>query len=139
MTSLFLPLMVERNFGYIQFVASVAGLVPIPNYQVYGATKAFVKSFSLSLRVELEGTGVYFFFLIIKKIHTHHSTTSVVCPPHSTTGFQEVANQPKDFFYKMSHVTAGNVVKESLGALEGGSAKVIPGFQNKVCFLCLFF
>ena len=56
MTRAFLPGMVERKCGHIINVGSVAGLYPYPGSNVYGATKAFVKQFSLNLRADLIGT-----------------------------------------------------------------------------------
>ena len=56
MTHAFLTGMVERKCGHIINVGSVAGLYPYPGSNVYGATKAFVKQFSLNLRADLLGT-----------------------------------------------------------------------------------
>ena len=53
-----LPQMVERRAGAILNVGSAAGNMPIPNNATYAATKAFVNTFSESLRGELKGTGV---------------------------------------------------------------------------------
>jgi NADP-dependent 3-hydroxy acid dehydrogenase YdfG len=53
-----LPGMVKRNRGHIINIGSVAGTYPYPGGNVYGATKAFVKQFSLNLRTELLGTAV---------------------------------------------------------------------------------
>jgi 3-hydroxy acid dehydrogenase/malonic semialdehyde reductase len=53
-----LPKMRERNQGYIINIGSVAGNWPYPGGNVYGATKAFVKQFSLSLRADLLGSAV---------------------------------------------------------------------------------
>ncbi|MFC6203121.1 SDR family NAD(P)-dependent oxidoreductase [Psychrobacter urativorans] len=53
-----LPAMVERNSGYIINVGSIAGNWPYYGGNVYGATKAFVKQFSLNLRADLLGTQV---------------------------------------------------------------------------------
>jgi 3-hydroxy acid dehydrogenase/malonic semialdehyde reductase len=57
-TRLLLPGMVARNRGHIVNVGSVAGNWPYPGGNVYGATKAFVRQFSLNLRSDLLGTGV---------------------------------------------------------------------------------
>jgi 3-hydroxy acid dehydrogenase / malonic semialdehyde reductase len=56
MTRALLPGMVERNRGHVFNVGSVAGTYPYPGGNVYGATKAFVKQFSLNLRADLVGT-----------------------------------------------------------------------------------
>jgi 3-hydroxy acid dehydrogenase / malonic semialdehyde reductase len=53
-----LPKMRERNQGYIINIGSVAGNWPYPGGNVYGATKSFVKQFSLSLRADLLGSNI---------------------------------------------------------------------------------
>jgi NADP-dependent 3-hydroxy acid dehydrogenase YdfG len=57
-TRAMLPGMVARNRGHIINIGSVAGNYPYPGGNVYGATKAFVKQFSLNLRADLLGTRV---------------------------------------------------------------------------------
>ncbi|MGR6980389.1 SDR family oxidoreductase [Testudinibacter sp. P27/CKL/0425] len=58
LTHAILPGMVERNRGHIINLGSIAGDYPYPGGNVYGATKAFVKQFSLNLRADLVGTAV---------------------------------------------------------------------------------
>jgi 3-hydroxy acid dehydrogenase / malonic semialdehyde reductase len=58
MTRAVLPGMVARNRGHIVNMGSVAGTWPYPGGNVYGATKAFVRNFSLNLRTDLFGTKV---------------------------------------------------------------------------------
>ena len=53
-----LPGMVERNRGDVLNISSVAASYPYPGGNVYGATKAFVRQFSLNLRADLLGTKV---------------------------------------------------------------------------------
>lgn len=53
-----LPQMVARNQGYIMNLGSIAGTYPYPGGNVYGATKAYVRQFSLNLRADLAGTNV---------------------------------------------------------------------------------
>lgn len=55
-TRALLPGMVERGRGHIFNLGSVAGGYPYPGGNVYGATKAFVRQFSLNLRADLIGT-----------------------------------------------------------------------------------
>lgn len=57
-THAILPAMVARNSGYVINVGSIAGSWPYFGGNVYGATKAFVKQFSLNLRADLVGTQV---------------------------------------------------------------------------------
>ncbi|MGO1490597.1 MAG: SDR family NAD(P)-dependent oxidoreductase [Psychrobacter sp.] len=58
LTHAVLPAMVERDSGYVINVGSIAGSWPYFGGNVYGATKAFVKQFSLNLRADLLGTQV---------------------------------------------------------------------------------
>lgn len=57
-TRALLPGMVERNRGHVFNLGSVAGRWPYPGGNVYGATKAFVRQFSLNLRADLSGTAI---------------------------------------------------------------------------------
>jgi uncharacterized protein len=50
--------MVARRSGRILFTSSIAGTMPTPLEAVYGASKAFVLSFSQSLRHELKDLGI---------------------------------------------------------------------------------
>ena len=58
LTRQILPQMVERKSGYIINIGSIAGNYPYPGGNVYGATKAFVRQFSLNLRADLAGTDI---------------------------------------------------------------------------------
>ncbi len=58
MTRAVLPAMVERNVGHIINIGSIAGSWPYAGGNVYGATKAFVRQFSLNLRTDLHGTAL---------------------------------------------------------------------------------
>jgi 3-hydroxy acid dehydrogenase/malonic semialdehyde reductase len=53
-----LPGMVMRNRGHVVNLGSAAASYPYPGGNVYGATKAFVRQFSLNLRADLLGTRV---------------------------------------------------------------------------------
>ncbi|WP_458701366.1 SDR family oxidoreductase [Sulfurospirillum sp. 1307] len=57
-TKAVLPSMVERKTGYIFNIGSTAGTWPYEGGNVYGATKAFVRQFSLNLRTDLKGTNI---------------------------------------------------------------------------------
>jgi 3-hydroxy acid dehydrogenase/malonic semialdehyde reductase len=57
MTRAVLPGMVERNRGHVINIGSTAGSWPYAG-NVYGATKAFVRQFSLNLRTDLHGTAI---------------------------------------------------------------------------------
>jgi 3-hydroxy acid dehydrogenase/malonic semialdehyde reductase len=58
LTRAVLPGMVERGRGHVINIGSVAGEWPYPGGNVYGATKAFVRQFSLNLRADLHSTPI---------------------------------------------------------------------------------
>lgn len=58
MTHAVLPGMVARNRGHVINIGSTAGAYPYAGGNTYGASKAFVRQFSLNLRADLQGTRV---------------------------------------------------------------------------------
>lgn len=60
LTHKILPGMIERKFGRILNVASLAGLIPgSAGHTLYAATKSFLVKFSQSLHLENQATGVH--------------------------------------------------------------------------------
>jgi short-subunit dehydrogenase len=115
-----LPQMIARRRGGILNVSSSAGFLPIPNFTVYAATKAYVTSFSEALRAELRGTGV---------------SVCALCPGPVHTEFQEVAKRPgaqPDTGPEFVFVPVEEVVSDALAALEANRPLVIPGFPMKL-------
>jgi 3-hydroxy acid dehydrogenase/malonic semialdehyde reductase len=53
-----LPGMKQRNCGHVVNIGSTAAEWPYPGANVYGASKAFVRQFSLNLRADLLGSLV---------------------------------------------------------------------------------
>jgi short-subunit dehydrogenase len=58
MTQQFVNPMMSRGYGKIINVGSIASFMPTPNFAAYGASKAFVLSFSEGIAEEFRGTGV---------------------------------------------------------------------------------
>ena len=115
-----LPRMIARQRGGILNVSSSAGFLPIPDFAVYAATKAYVTSFSEALRAELRGTGV---------------SVCSLCPGPVHTEFQEVAKRPgaqPDTGPEFVFVSAEEVVRDALAALQADRPLVIPGFPMKL-------
>ena len=116
---LVLPGMKERGYGRIVQVASLAGLVPgSAGHTLYGASKAFLVSFSQSLAAECEGTGV---------------KVSALCPGFTYSEFHDVNNSralvsklPKYMF-----MDAAPVVEGALRAVENAHVVYVPGLWNK--------
>jgi short-subunit dehydrogenase len=115
-----LPRMLARRRGGILNVSSSAGFLPIPEFAVYAATKAYVNSFSEALRAELRGTGV---------------SVCALCPGPVHTEFQDVAKRPgaqPDTGPEFVFVPVEQVVRDGLAALEADRPLVIPGFPVKL-------
>ncbi|XP_066995424.2 inactive hydroxysteroid dehydrogenase-like protein 1 isoform X1 [Anabrus simplex] len=70
MTHIVLPKMLKKNKGAIINMSSIAGLAPVPLLAVYGATKAYVDSFSEALHHELKGTGIVVQTLLPSYVNT---------------------------------------------------------------------
>jgi short-subunit dehydrogenase len=118
MVHAFLPAMLGQERGAIVNLSSLAADLPIPDFGVYAATKAYVTSFSEALRMEVREKGV---------------SVLAVCPGPVKTGFGTVASRGEDepeqgireWFYEDREA----VVAESLRALEMDRARVYPGWR----------
>lgn len=108
---------VERGRGGVINVASIAGYQPTPGNATYGATKAFVRSFSQAVHEELKGSGV---------------KCMVLSPGFTRTEFQARAgfdsNEVPGFLWQ----DAPTVVQHALRAYDKGRAECVPGPLNTV-------
>jgi len=109
--------MVERGRGGILNVSSLAGYQPGPRNAVYGATKAFVTSFTQAVHEELRGTGV---------------SVTVCCPGFTHTEFQERAAAPASDVPDFLWQDPPEVVRAALDGVAANRAVVVPGAVNKV-------
>jgi short-subunit dehydrogenase len=119
LTHLLLPPMLERRSGAVLNVASVAGLAPLPKEAVYGATKAFVLSFTEALHVEIAGSGV---------------SVAAVSPGPVPTEWQAIAGYDHQPNFPPS-VSTTDVVDSALDAIEKGRRAVIPGRMVRLSML----
>jgi hypothetical protein len=118
MTKLFLEPMVERGYGRILNVASVAGFIPGPQLAVYHATKAFVLSFTEAIATELEDSGV---------------TVSALCPgPVDTDFFIKADMVDTHAFQDTSMMSPQEVAKAAYESVMEGERVIIPGGINKL-------
>ena len=117
LTHLFLPQMIERKNGRILQVASVASFMPGPKMAVYYATKAFVRSFTEALSVEL------------KKTKSGVSVTAL-CPGPVKTAFWDVAEAQNSSISKnMFFADSASVARCGYRALKKGRVLAIPVFS----------
>jgi short-subunit dehydrogenase len=116
LTKLFMRDMVHRGFGRILNVASTASFSPLPLDSVYGATKAYVLSFSEAIAEELKGTGV---------------TVTALCPGPTATEFAERAQMTNTKLFRGSLMSAAEVASIGYEALMRGQTTAVPGLTNK--------
>ncbi len=104
--------MAARGSGRILFTASVASLMPAPFEAVYGASKAFIFSFSEALRNELKDTGV---------------TVTALLPGPTETNFFHRADMDDTMVGTSKKDDPADVAKDGFEALMAGKDKVIAG------------
>jgi len=118
--TLFTPGMVERRSGCILNVASTAAFQPIPGQAGYGASKAFVLSYSHAIREELRPHGV---------------TVTALCPGPVETGFAEAAGISTDEMAssmpKLFWVPVAEVARVGVDGMNDNRAVAIPGLPNR--------
>ena len=98
-------------------VSSLASIVPMPDFAVYAATKAYVTSFSEALRIEVREHGI---------------RVMALCPGPVHTEFGELAGRgpgtdfgAREWFY----VPQEQVVREALEGLAADKPRVYPGLR----------
>lgn len=114
-----LPDMRARNYGRIVQVSSLAGLTPgAAGHTLYGASKAFLISFSQSLAAENADRDI---------------KVSALCPGFTYSEFHDVNNTRKlvSLLPKYTFMDAAPVVKGGLAAVERGHVVYTPGLWNK--------
>ncbi|WP_189499330.1 SDR family NAD(P)-dependent oxidoreductase [Algimonas arctica] len=114
-----LPGMVERGYGRVMNVASLAGHLPgSKGHTLYAAVKAYLLKFSQSLNVEMEGTGVY---------------VSALCPGFVITEFHDVNGTREGINQLPSYMTmsAAECARLAADALEANKDVFIPGKVNR--------
>jgi len=107
--------MVARGRGGVINVSSISAYQPIPLHATYGATKAFVSSFTNAVHEELRGTGV---------------KAMAVAPGYTRTGFQADGFDPKglpDMVWQQPE----QVVDIALKAYDKGRAVCVTGVINQ--------
>jgi short-subunit dehydrogenase len=113
----FLPGMVARNRGGIINVGSTSAYQPTPFMATYGASKAFVVSFSAALASELEKSDV---------------RVLACCPGPVPTGFQAAAGMPEGSILNFAKLEPNDVVQSTLDAYAAGRVVYVPGAVNAV-------
>ncbi|QBX36753.1 SDR family oxidoreductase [Brevundimonas sp. S30B] len=121
LTRLLLPGMVQRGFGRVLNVASLAGLMPATGGDtLYGPIKSFLIKASQGLHLETHGTGVH---------------VTVLNPGYTLTEFHDVngsREQVSSAYPAWMWMDADRVARIGWNACEAGRASVTPGLANRL-------
>jgi len=119
LTHLFEPGMVERGWGKIVHIASLAGLMPgSAGRTLYGPAKAFLIKFTEALAQEHRGDGV---------------TVTAVCPGFTYSEFHDVVGtrEAVSRLPKVMWMDADTVAREAYAAAMEGRVVVVNGAPNR--------
>lgn len=122
-----LPGMIERRDGVLINVSSAGAFLPTPAEAVYTGTKAFLVSFTESLHLELQNTGV---------------KVQVVCPGLTLTDMplRKLGVDEEHLLKRMPYrwMKPEEVVDASFDALERNQVVCIPGTLTKLTIISRF-
>ena len=123
LTRRLVPGMIERGFGRIINVASLAALVPAPaGHTLYAATKSFLIKFSEALAHEVSDAGVH---------------VTAVCPGftysefHDVTGTRQMVSRLPAFMW----LDAPTVARAGYNAVSAGTPVSVTGRVNRTIAL----
>jgi short-subunit dehydrogenase len=122
LTRAFLPALFRRGGGFVLNVASVAGFQPMPYLSVYGATKAFVLSFTEGLSEELRGTGV---------------GAGAFCPGPVATEFQQVSGTARRPVQGPGRLTAEEAARRALAQIHRRKVVRVPSLVYRLWTVAL--
>lgn len=111
-----LGLLVPQGRGAVLNVASVVSFLPAPNSAIYGATKAFVLSFTEAVHEEVGPLGV---------------TVTALCPGATQTEFFEHADSDAGQLPGFMLADPDVVAADGLDAVARGEAVRVSGGVNK--------
>ncbi len=119
LTHRLLPGMIDRRFGRVLNIASLAALVPAaPGHTLYAASKAFLVKFSESLAGECRADGVH---------------VTAVCPGFTYSEFHDVTGTRAQVsaMPRWMWSDALDVAREGLAAVTAGRPVVVTGRVNR--------
>ncbi len=119
LTHRLLPPMIERRWGRVVQVASLAALVPAaPGHTLYAASKAFLLKFTEALAPEVAPHGVH---------------VTALCPGFTYTEFHDVTGTRGQVstMPRWAWQDAREVVQAGYDAVMAGRSVVVPGRVNR--------
>ena len=124
LTRALLPRMLARGEGYVLNIASTIAFQAAPGQATYGASKAFVLSYTEAIAEELRGTGV---------------RAGALCPGSTTTGFVDAMGRPEaanSGVYRRGDSVA-RVARAAVRMVEGRRVVRIVGTRNALALVAV--
>lgn len=119
LTKLFLKDRISKGSGKILNLASIASKTPGPWHSVYHGTKAFVLSWSESIREELKDTGI--------------TVTALLPGPTDTDFFNKADMTESKILEDPDNLSSPEeVALDGFNALMSGDDKIVSGLKNKI-------
>ncbi len=114
LTHLFAPLLQRHPTSGILNVSSLAGELPMPDFAVYSASKAYVTRLTEALRIEFR---------------PHRIRVTALCPGPSPTAFGQTAQRPGEILPSadFARQSPAHVVRCGLRALAADRPTAFPG------------
>ena len=112
LTRAVLPGMLDRGRGGVVNVSSIAAVQPLPHWATYGATKAYLTSFSQAVHEEVRDGGV---------------TVMALMPGFTRTEFQDHSKSGTEALPDVVWRSADRVARAALHAVGRGRATFVPG------------
>ena len=114
LTHLFVPLLRTHPSSGILNVSSLAGEMPIPDFAVYAASKAYVTRLTEALRIEFQDFGI---------------RVTALCPGPSPTNFGQTARRAGEHLptAEFARKSPAHVVRAGLNALAANRPDAFPG------------
>lgn len=128
LTYLFLPMLKKQNKAFILNIASTAAYQAVPALGVYAASKAFVLSFSRSLRYELKSSNISVTCLSPGATTTNFTNRSGMKSSDSMQAMADKFSMPSDV-----------VAKFGIDSMFAKKSEVVPGFTNKIGVWATYF
>ncbi|MFT7691300.1 MAG: short-subunit dehydrogenase [Porticoccaceae bacterium] len=120
LTHLFANDMAARKTGHILNIASVAAWTPIPNQNIYAATKAYVLAFSQALTDEMKAAG-------------NGVIVSVLCPGYTATKMMDNPDQGATLRIPANMMMSPkDVANQGIVGCLSEKHTIVPGISNKL-------
>jgi len=116
LTHSLLPTLKKQNKSFIMNVASTAAFQSVPTMALYAASKAFVRSFTRSLRYELKGSSV--------------SVTCLSPGPIATNFIKQAGMEAMQETATKFEMKAEDVARKALSDMFNGKSESVPGWLN---------